>query len=279
MKSLIYGLNAPPYLPVLWLSHWLVVSTIKPPALAGGFFQYIGHKIPLMLRKLLLATLIYGCFACNDGIEVTTDITVPETQLAISLNELASYYTDTLPCASCEGIVTGLAILDDSTYFLTELYLSEQSIPFGRIGKYKREGDQLLLQFESDSVIRFKILEDRILQLDKDGSEIVSGLDHSLDKKAGPDNVLQQEFIASGLFRQVNKKSNFLLCGQQQPWDVLDDKGLKDAERFIIKQKAQPAAGVYVRAAIELQSNTDSTGTIYQVKLNKINELLPGGCN
>ncbi|WP_290795688.1 hypothetical protein [Flavihumibacter sp. UBA7668] len=44
MKCLIYGLNAPPYLPVLRFSHWLVVSTIKPPAYAGGFFQYIEPK-------------------------------------------------------------------------------------------------------------------------------------------------------------------------------------------------------------------------------------------
>ncbi|WP_290795686.1 copper resistance protein NlpE [Flavihumibacter sp. UBA7668] len=232
-----------------------------------------------MLRKLLLATLTYGCFACNDGIEVTTDITVPETKLAISLNELAGYYTDTLPCASCEGILTGLAILDDSTYFLTELYLSEQAIPFGRIGKYSREGDQLLLQFESDSVIRFKILEDRILQLDNDGTEIVSGLDYSLDKATLPANLLSLPFIASGLFKMEAKKANFQLCGQEQAWGVLDDKGLKDAERNLIKQKAELAKGIYLRAAIELQPSTDSTGTTYQVKLNKINDLLAGGCN
>ncbi|KYP15811.1 copper resistance protein NlpE [Flavihumibacter sp. CACIAM 22H1] len=227
-----------------------------------------------MLRKLLMAALAAGCFACNDGIEVTTDITVPETKIAVSLNELAGYYTDTLPCASCEGILTGLSILTDSTFFLTEQYLTEQSIPFGRMGTYRREGDKLLLQADADSLLRFTILEDRLVLLDKDGTEILSGLDYSLKQATPPANLTSIPFIARGLIKNENKSTAFTLCGQQQAWTVVQDRMLKDAERFLVKQKAKLEDGVFVQAIIELAPLADSSATGYQVKINKINELI-----
>jgi uncharacterized lipoprotein NlpE involved in copper resistance len=231
-----------------------------------------------MQRTCFIALLALVWLACNDGIEVTTDITVPETRAAISLTELASYYSDTLPCASCEGIFTELAILDDSTYFLSESYIGEQSQPFGSFGSFNREGDILILRAADDSVRRFKILEDRLMQLDNDGSEIVSGLDYSLEKTAQPMNLLTRPFLTNGFMKIDKTEGNFQPCGLSKNWELISDNGVKEANRFFTKQESKLAAGVYVRASIELQPSTDSSTVSNQVKLNKISEELSTGC-
>ena len=226
----------------------------------------------------LFALFALGFLACNDGIEVTTDITVPETASTLSLNELAGYYADTLPCASCTGIYTELAILDDSTYFLSESYLGEQQQPFGTMGRYSREGDVLQLNFSNDSARRFKILEDRIMQLDKDGSDMVTGLDYSLEQASRPGNLFSNPFLISGLLKIEKNLGKFTPCGLTAEWPLVADNGIKEATRFFAKQPAKLTEGVYVRASVELQSGQDSTGTNYQVKLNKISDQLANGC-
>lgn len=226
----------------------------------------------------LFALIALGFLACNDGIEVTTDITVPETATTLSLNELAGYYADTLPCASCTGIYTELAILDDSTYFLSESYLGEEQQAFGTLGNFKREGDLLTLGSVIDSTRRFKVLEDRLVQLDKDGSEMVSGSDFSLEQASRPDNLFTNPFITGGLLTIEKNQGNFMPCGLNAAWPLVADNGIKEATRFFAKQPVKLTEGVYVRASVELQTSTDSTGKNYQVKLNKISEQLANGC-
>jgi uncharacterized lipoprotein NlpE involved in copper resistance len=231
-----------------------------------------------MHRIHFIALLALGSLACNDGIEVTTDITVPETRAVISLSELATYYSDTLPCASCEGIYTELAILDDSSYFLSEAYLGEQSQSFGSFGRYSREGDVLTLGAADDSARKFRILEDRLMLLDKDGSEIVSGLDYSLEQSDQPANLMTRPFLASGLLKIDKTQGIFQPCGLLKTWELINDNGVKEANRFFAKQAGKLAEGVYVRTSLELQPFTDSTGSSYKVKLNKISEQLTTGC-
>lgn len=232
-----------------------------------------------MLRSFLAALSILVFIACSDGITVTTDISAPESAPEIELNELARYYTDTLPCASCEGIVTGIAILNDSTYFLTELYLSEQSIPFGRMGRYTREGDQLFLQFDEDSVIRFKIEGNQLRKLDKNGGEILSGQDVTLEEEQMPESILERPFLADGVYSINNKLASFQPCNQPVAWMVLQDKEAKDAERFFIKNKEKEDNQLLVRASIQLQpAATDSIAGSYEVKIIKINNKLGTTC-
>jgi uncharacterized lipoprotein NlpE involved in copper resistance len=244
----------------------------------GWLFSLYWVKFPPMQRTHFMALLALGWLACNDGIEVTTDITVPETRAAISLTELASYYADTLPCASCEGIFTELAILDDSTYFLSESYIGEQSQPLGSFGSFSREGDILTLGAADDSARRFKIMEDRIVQLDKDGSEMITGLDYSLEQTTQPDNPVTRPFLTNGFLKIENNQGIFQPCGLSKIWELISDNGVKEANRFFAKQAAKLTEGVFVRATIELQPANDSTGLTFQVKLNSVSEQLATGC-
>ncbi len=244
----------------------------------GWLFSLYWVKFPPMQRIHFMALLALGWLACNDGIEVTTDITVPETRTALSLNELASYYADTLPCASCEGIFTELAILDDSTYFLSESYIGEQSQPLGSIGRFSREGDILTLGSVDDSARRFKIMEDRVMQLDKDGSEMITGLDYSLEQTTQPANLTTRPFLTNGFLKIENNRGIFQPCGLSKNWELVSDNGIREANRFFAKQAAKLAEGVYVRASIELQPANDSTGLAFQVKLNTVSEQLATGC-
>lgn len=231
-----------------------------------------------MQRPHLIVLLALGWLACNDSIEVTTDITAPENQAAISLTELASCYSDTLPCASCEGIFTELVLFDDSTYFLAESYIGEQNPPFGSFGAFSREGDILILASGEDSTRRFMIQEGRLIQLDKDGSEIVSGLDYSLKQAAQPRIQRNRPFLAAGFLTINTLQKTFQPCGLSTNWELINDNGIKEANRFFAKQGTNLTEGIYVRASIELQSSADSSNASNKVKLNKIIASLANGC-
>jgi uncharacterized lipoprotein NlpE involved in copper resistance len=243
--------------------------------------KLVGKILPMRLR-FLVALIMFATISCSDGVEVTTDISASASKVTprVQLNELARFYSDTLPCASCAGIVTNIAILNDSLYFITELYLSENPVPFGRMGRYKREGDHLFLFGGEDSADRFEILSGQLKKLDKKGEEIVNGLDYTLEEVPMPKNLLDQVFLADGELSIENKQVKFKPCRQDEPWQVIQDKGAKEAEKYLQKDKSEDLGTVVVRATVQLKSLNDGAGVNdYQIQLMKINSRLGTSCN
>src|SRR5690606_32332838 len=112
------------------------------------------------------------------------------------------------------------------------------------------------------------------------GEEIVSGLDYTLEESPMPRNLLDQNFLADGELSIENKQVKFKPCRQDTPWQVIQDKGAKDAEKYILKDKASDNNTVFVRATVQIKglgSGTDISD--YQVQLVKINSKLGTSCN
>lgn len=84
-------------------------------------------------------------------------------------------YKGVLPCADCEGISYSLT-LNDSIYKQEMQYVGKSVKIFKDSGSFKIENGEILTLLSGDKEHnQFKILDDKLVMLDSEGNEIVSG--------------------------------------------------------------------------------------------------------
>lgn len=85
-------------------------------------------------------------------------------------------YNGITPCASCDGIETTLALKKGNNFSLTTLYLGTNDKPEVINGKYKWNGNKIVLQNIKTGTrpTMYKVEENQIKQLDLTGNEIKS---------------------------------------------------------------------------------------------------------
>lgn len=88
----------------------------------------------------------------------------------------AGVYRGTLPCADCPGIDTQLTLNPDRSYVMISTYRERSVAPRESRGVFRWEADGSRIALQGDEQFRYKIGENRLVQLDMDGNEITGPL-------------------------------------------------------------------------------------------------------
>jgi uncharacterized lipoprotein NlpE involved in copper resistance len=143
-----------------------------------------------IISSLCIAVLL--ATACNDNVTekgghttTGTDTTATATNAdtahhAANSLDLAGNYEGTLPCASCEGIKTALALNADESFTLKEEYLGKKDPLIANAkGKWVVHENTITLQFDKelqDRRVQYKAGENTLWLLDQEGKEITGSL-------------------------------------------------------------------------------------------------------
>ena len=135
-----------------------------------------------MMRKyFLLVSVVAVLFSCSTVKKQATgesNAILPDVHTSRVALDWQGVYRGMLPCASCEGIKTQLELFD-STYVLSTQYSGKGDSIYVSTGRFiwSQSGNSLVLidTLFTDS-LHYKIAENQVIQLDKDGNEIKSGL-------------------------------------------------------------------------------------------------------
>ncbi len=119
--------------------------------------------------------------------EVTPADAAPASDL--DTKALAGRFQGTLPCASCPGIETVLALRDDGTFAITERYRDEAGTHFDIDGSWSVEGSRVRLdpnaKDEQDRLFQWSP-PDELRLLDSEGQPIASEPEQGLVRIQGP---------------------------------------------------------------------------------------------
>lgn len=123
-------------------------------------------KLYIKLFTMKLLPLVFlALFGCNS----------PKPLGDNSRNSLdwQGVYTGTLPCADCPGIKTMIRLYDDS-YEMQSRYLERSDSVFTTRGSFSwnDEGSVITLSSGQNVAGKWKVGENRLIMLDKDGKEI-----------------------------------------------------------------------------------------------------------
>jgi copper homeostasis protein (lipoprotein) len=134
-----------------------------------------------MKKIILIYFSTLALFSCQEGARNTNDTKVTETDSSAiaseqaMVNELAAFYTGTLPCPDCDAIQTLLTLNADEkrTFTLEEEFKGKASRRVESTGTWTVAGDMVTLKFES-SVSKFQVTEAGLISLNVDGTKIDS---------------------------------------------------------------------------------------------------------
>ncbi|MDR0508155.1 MAG: META domain-containing protein [Dysgonamonadaceae bacterium] len=102
-------------------------------------------------------------------------------------------YTGVIPCADCVGIRTKVILNTDNTYTVIREYIDKENGFYSYSGEivWSEDGSDIILkEDERESATKFKVGENILMQLDKEGNIITGDLtDNYVLVKANPDLV------------------------------------------------------------------------------------------
>jgi copper homeostasis protein (lipoprotein) len=147
----------------------------------------------------------------------------------------AGYYTDTLPCADCAGILTDLWVRSDSTFILQERYLGRDTIPVGTIGQWHVVQGLITIGYTGDKPYFYRYVKEGLLLVDEMGEAAETKLDYSLDKLADEIGDAIPRMRLKGVFTYMADAQSFRPCGAEFSWPCAGglDMGEEEGEPLI----------------------------------------------
>lgn len=145
------------------------------------------------------------------------------------------YYTDTMPCADCPGILTDLWVRSDSTFILQQRYLDRDTVPVGTIGQWHVVNGLITIGYTGDKPWFYRYTEEGLLLVDEMGAEDRTTLDYSLDKLADDIGDAVPRMRLKGAFTYMADAQSFQPCGARFTWPCAGgmDMGEEEGEPLI----------------------------------------------
>ena len=139
------------------------------------------------MRRIIILSIIcllFGLNACKSRGKQQTDAGV-EVQLATGDNSMTSVdwdgtYFGVVPCADCPGIETRITLNKDNTYHISWKYQDKGDELFQNSGKFQWDNSGGIITLENMDKDkypnRYRVGENRLFQLDKEGNRITGDL-------------------------------------------------------------------------------------------------------
>lgn len=121
----------------------------------------------------LLAVLAMAGISCKTP---ATSNSLPTGDNSMTSLDWNGTYTGIMPCADCEGIETTLQLMKDKTYTLTRNYHGKSIEPVTSSGTFSWDASGANIQLSGEDPGKYKVGENQLMQLDKDGNRITGEL-------------------------------------------------------------------------------------------------------
>ncbi len=133
-----------------------------------------------MKKTVFLLTLLLAFAACQPKTqtgEATEIQNADATDNSQNSLDWTGTYAGTIPCANCEGINVKLILNSDQSYELTYQYLGKSEMPYTVSGNFTWNDDSAMVILDNEIFpSRYKVGENRLIQLDMEGNEITGDL-------------------------------------------------------------------------------------------------------
>lgn len=152
-------------------------------------------------------------------------------------------YVGTVACADCSGIRTTLAVFNDSTWRVQQLYEGKSTTPVVRMGRWRFDGSTLALDADTGTFLQLALVHaDTLRLLDTQGKPIASATPLSLVRTDSMDRVTEAGTWVGSFMYQADA-ATFRECASGQTYAVLMKGGYRALERAYTAAKLAPGSG------------------------------------
>jgi copper homeostasis protein (lipoprotein) len=208
----------------------------------------------------------FSIFSCqstestNPGVNDSSVVSeAVETPVLAEISEPV-FFSDTIPCANCPGIVYQLSLTTDSTYIFSEEYLGQKKSPYVQFGKSEKKDSVITLFMPDSKKVKFQITDTGMLLMDRKAGINTGKEDFNLDSRPNGSFDLAQLYIIDGAYFYSADAANFTPCGQGNTYLVKPGGASFEAEKLFLNKKGNENEPIYLRALISIKQDKSLTG-------------------
>lgn len=206
-----------------------------------------------MKHASIFLVLLAACGSSGEPSVNTTEASADRNKQAI---DWPGYYSDTLPCLDCSGMLTDLWVRSDSTFILQERRIGRDSIPMGTVGQWHVVNGLITIGYTGDKPYFFRFKKEGLELVDEMDESDQSSVDYTLDKLAGEHDGYIPRMRLMGTFIYMADAQSFQPCGAKYVWpcvggiDMSEEEGeplnsfnnieLQESYRSAVKQGGDP---------------------------------------
>lgn len=208
----------------------------------------------------------FSFFSCQSSESIDAQITdsslvseVIEVPVLADISE-PMFFSDTIPCTNCPGIVYQLSLTTDSTYIFSEELLGPKNSPYVQFGRTAKKDSVITLFMPNTKQVKFQVTDTGMLILDRKTDINTGNEDFTLDPRPNGSFDLTQLYIIDGAYFYSTDDANFTPCGQLISYPVKPGGASFDAEKIFLNKRNDNYEPVYLRALISIRQDKNLTG-------------------
>ena len=206
---------------------------------------------------------IFSCQSTDSSNAQVKDSSVISEPLEVPvLTEISEpvFFSDTIPCADCPGIVYQLALTSDSTFIFSAEYLGQRNNPYVQFGKTGKKDSVITLFMPKAKQVMLQVTDTGMLLLDRKGDINTGREDFILDPRPNGYFDLAQLYIIDGAYFYSADAAIFTPCGQVNTYPVKPGGASFEAEKLFLNKKRNENGPIYLRALISIKQDKSLTG-------------------
>ena len=189
---------------------------------------------------------------------VSNGISMPATASIARIEN--SFFTDTVPCNGCPGVVYQLFFSLDTTYMFSEEILGQKQRPTLHYGRFNQNDSMVTLFLSKSRQVKFRITDTGMLMINDD-EQVLNGKEYFLlEKDLYGKFDLSQSYIIDGAYFYNSSGAIFTPCGQSASYPVNPGGGGFEAEKIFLNRGKNNKSPVYLRALIRIMESKDLAG-------------------
>lgn len=211
----------------------------------------------------LVSFSIYSCQSTESTEpQVKDSSVVSEVAEVPALAEISEpvFFSDTIPCANCPGIVYQLSLTSDSTYIFSEEYLGQKNNPYVQFGKTNKNDSVITLIMPHAKKVNFQVTDTGMLLMDRNANITTGKEDFTIDPRPNGYFDLAQLYVIDGAYFYSADAVTFTPCGQANTYPVKPGGASFEAEKLFLNKKRNDKGPIYLRALISIKQDKSLTG-------------------
>lgn len=222
-----------------------------------------------MITFLFLCFLAISCNSNQQTIRPAEEGTLANSDTVKSENSLkplmVDFYSDTIPCGGCDGIVYQLFLDTDNSYILSEEFLGKKEPAYVRFGSMEKTDTLLTLYMPMGRKVKLRVTDTGMHMQDIKEAVKPGKKDYTLNPVPNGRFDFSLPYSMDGAYFYQASGATFTPCGQAVSYPVKPAKASFEAEKLFLNDRQKKGGPVYLRALVRISKEKDLAGMDQQM--------------
>lgn len=234
-----------------------------------NFDQILRADMNKIIAFLLFCFIVLSCNSNRNAIKPAEDGILKTSDSVQSTNSLKqpsiNFYSDTIPCGGCDGIVYQLFLDTDNSYILSEEFLGKKEPAYVRFGSMDKTDSLITLYMPMGRKVKLRVTDTGMHMQDIKEAVEPGKKDYTLNPVPNGRFDFSMPYSMDGAYFYQASGATFTPCGQAVSYPVKPAKASFEAEKLFLNDRQKKGGPVYLRALVRISKEKDLAGMDQQM--------------